>query len=209
MNFCFSYLGCIYVLQARERFGWMVITETGPNDARCVVWAPGLRYVFIFIFSGSYILTNGFLFYLGCIYVLYAQEGFGWTAIMKTGPKNIRHVFWALGTIFLIFNFFSRVLYILTDGFLFYLGCIYVLYAQEGFGWTAITTTGPNDIRHIVWALGTIFLIFNFFSHVLYILTNGFLFYLGCIYVLQAQEGFGWTAMTKTGPNDARHIVWA
>src|SRR5271168_3983136 len=50
--------------------------------------------------------------------------------------------------------------------------------------------------------------LFSFFR-VLYILTNGFLFYLGCIYVLQAREGFGWTAMTKTGPNNARHVVWA
>src|ERR1700678_850621 len=53
--------------------------------------------------------------------------------------------------------FFFRVLYILTDDFLFYLGCIYFLQAQEGFGWTAITKTGPNDARHIVWALGTLY----------------------------------------------------
>src|ERR1700678_3935098 len=54
------------------------------------------------------------------------------------------------------------------------------------------------------WALGM------FFFHVLYILTNDFLFYLGCIYILQAREGFGWTAITKTGPNDARHVAnWA
>src|ERR1700678_2645828 len=105
-----------------------------------------------------------------------------------------------------LFSFFL-VLYILTNGFLFYLGCIYVLYAQEGFGYMAITKTGPNDIRHVVWALGTIFLIFNFFSHVLYILTDGFLFYLGCI--RYNGRVFGWTAMTKTGPNDARHVVWA
>ena len=123
----FEDLGCIYVLQAREWFGSTAITKTGPNDARHVVWALGM-FLFSF-FRVLYILTNGFLFYLGCIYVLYAQEGFGWTAIMKTGPKDIRHVFWALGTIFLIFNFFSRVLYILTNGFLFYLGCIYVLQA--------------------------------------------------------------------------------
>src|SRR5271168_696335 len=170
---------------------------------------PALGMFLFSFFRVLYILTNGFLFYLGCIYVLYAQEGFGWMAITKTGPSDIRHVVWALGTIFLILIFFSRVLYILTNGFLFYLGCIYVLYAQEGFGWTAIMKTGPKDIRHVFWALGTIFLIFNFFFRVLYILTDGFLFYLGCIYVLYAQEGFGWTAMTKTGPNDARHIVWA
>src|ERR1700678_439603 len=101
--------------------------NASPNDARRVVWALGM-FLFSF-FRVLYILTNGVLFYLGCIYVLYAQEGFGWTAIVKTGPKDIRHVFWALGTIFLIFNFFSCVLYILTNGFLFCLGCIYVLQA--------------------------------------------------------------------------------
>src|ERR1700678_3815932 len=127
------------------------------------------------------------------------------TLVQNRTMTSLR-VVWALGMF--LFSFF-RVLYILSSGFLFYLGCIYVLYAQEGFGWTAITKTGPNDIRHVVWALGTIFLIFNLFSRVLYILTNGFLFYLGCIYVLQAREGFGWTAMTKTGPNDSRHVVWA
>src|ERR1700678_1624566 len=82
---------------------------------------------------------------------------------------------------------FFRVLYILTNEFLFLLGCIHVLQAREWFGSTAITKTGPNDARRIVWALG-IFL-FSFFR-VLYILTSGFLFYLGCIYVLKAQEGF-------------------
>src|SRR5271168_1673467 len=173
-----SYLGCIYVLQAREGFGWTAITKTGPNNVRHVLnWALGM---FFFVF---YILTNNFLFYLGCIYVLQAREGFRWTVITKTGPNNARRVVWALGMF--LFLFF-RVLYILTNGFLFHLGCIYVLYAQEGFGWTAIMKTGPKDIRHVFWALGTIFLIFNFFSRVLYILTNGFLFYLGCIYVLQA-----------------------
>src|ERR1700678_2339922 len=84
------------------------------------------------------------------------------------------------------------------------LGCIYVLQAREGFGSTAITKTGPNDARHIVWALGAMFLILFF-----YILTNDFLFYLRPRYVLQAREGFVSMAITRTGPNDARHVVWA
>src|SRR5271168_2827647 len=68
---------------------------------------------------------------------------------------------------------------------------------------------GPK--RHQTRRLGLRYYLFNFNFNfrVLYILTNGFLFYLGCIYVLQAREGFGWTAMTKAGPNDARHVVWA
>src|SRR5271168_619668 len=76
------------------------------------------------------------------------------------------------------------------------LGCIYVLQAREWFGSTAITKTGPNDARHVVWALGTMFFFFFFCVHffffifiiffffffffffraILYILTNEFLF---------------------------------
>src|ERR1700678_156652 len=141
----------------------------------------------MFFFRVLYILTDDFLFYLGCIYFLQAQEGFGWTAITKTGPNDARHVVWALDTFF-----FFCVLYILTNDFLFYLGCIYVLQAREWFGSMAITKTGPNDARHVVWALGTMFFIFIFFRAILYILTTEFLFQLGCIYVLQAREGSGW-----------------
>src|ERR1700678_2750680 len=77
----------------------------------------------------------------------------------ENGPKRrqTRRLNWALGM------FFFRVLYILTNNFLFYLGCIYFLQAQEGFGWTAITKTGPNDARHVVWALDTFFFFFFFF----------------------------------------------
>src|ERR1700678_126639 len=153
------YLGCIYVLQAREWFGSTAITKTGPNDDRHVVWALGTMF-FILIFFSCHSFED-----LGCIYVLQAREWFRSTAITKTGPNDTRHVVWALGMF--LFSFF-RVLYILTNGFLFYLGCIYVLYAQEGFGWMVIMKTGPKDIRHVFWALGTIFLIFNFFSRSLY-----------------------------------------
>jgi len=36
-----------------------------------------------------------------------------------------------------------------------------------------------------------------------------FLFHTGSIYVLKARGGFGWATCTKTGPNDARRVVWA
>ena len=88
----------------------------------------------------------------------------------KPKRRQTRRLNWALGM------FFFRVLYILTNDFLFYLGCIYVLQAREWFGSTAITKTGPNDTRHIVWALGTMFFILIFFRAILYILTNEFLF---------------------------------
>jgi hypothetical protein len=42
-----------------------------------------------------------------------------------------------------------------------------------------------------------------------YILTHGFVFFLGSIYVLKARGGLRWVAMTTRGPNDARRVVWA
>src|ERR1700678_1818896 len=98
--------------------------------------------------------------------------------------RQTRRLNWALG----MFVFF-RVLYILTNDFLFYLGCIYVLQAREWFGSTAITKMGPNDARHVIWALGTMFFILKFFRAILYILTNQFLFYLVCFSVLQDGKG--------------------
>ena len=55
----------------------------------------------------------------------------------------------------------------------FVLFCIYVPQAQKGFGWTTMTKMGPNDARHVIWALG---MFLNYFFRVLYILTNGFCF---------------------------------
>ena len=54
--------------------------------------------------------------------------------------------------------------------FLFYLGFIDVLNGQGGLGLVATWKTGPNDARHVVWALGTcLFLRVLFFSlHVVY-----------------------------------------
>ena len=68
----------------------------------------------------------------------------------------------------------------------------------------ARTKTGPNDTRCVIWTLGAPFF---FSSH--FLRTNEpFLLHLGFIYVLKAQGGLGWAARTKTGPNDARCVVW-
>ena len=32
--------------------------------------------------------------------------------------------------------------------------------ARDGFGWAAMMRTGPNDAKHVVWALGTFLKIF-------------------------------------------------
>ena len=65
------------------------------------------------------------------------------------------------------FSYFFRVSYILTNGFVFYLGSIYVRHARGGFGWAERTQTSPNDAYGVVGALGMFF--FNFF--VFFVLT--------------------------------------
>ena len=55
-----------------------------------------------------------------------------------------------------------------------------------GLGWPTVTKTGPNDARRVVWALGMF--LFLFFR-VLYILTNGFLFYLCRLYLCSICTG--------------------
>ena len=36
--------GYIHLLKARGRAGRAAVTKTGPNDARCVVWAIGMCF---------------------------------------------------------------------------------------------------------------------------------------------------------------------
>ena len=68
-----------------------------------------------------------------------------------------------------------------------------------------MTRTGPNDVSGIIWALGTSFFFFVFF----YILTNDFIAFRCSIYGLNVQGGLGMLATTKTGPNNARCVIWA
>ena len=65
--------------------------------------------------------------------------------------------------------------------------------------------TGPNDARHVIWAKGMCFYFTFMFFYTYYI----FFFYLGFIGVYKRQGGLGWVVMRKTGPNDAKHVVWA
>ena len=39
--------------------------------------------------------------------------------------------------------------------------------------------------------------------------TQFFFVYLGSICIIKGQEGLGWAAIGKTGPNDASCVVWA
>ena len=73
-------------------------------------------------------------------------------------------------------------------------------------GWPAMRKTGPNDASCVVWAIGKSFFLFSLF----FIHSNRFFFvYLGLIRVINRWRGLGWPAMRKTGPNDAKRVVWA
>ena len=76
---------------------------------------------------------------------------------------------------------------------------------QYGNRWKTMTMgNGPNDTRHVVWALVGVFYCFPF------IFLCEYMFY--CIFRFQHTMWYGdrWKAMTLgNGPNDARHVVWA
>ena len=56
----------------------MAATETGPNNARCVVWAP--RYVFFFFI---HVLCTIELLLLCLGFLLKARGGLDWAATKK------------------------------------------------------------------------------------------------------------------------------
>ena len=60
--------------------------------------------------------------------------------------------------------------------------------------------TGPNDVRHVIWALGE-------FCFVLFYINGCFIVFIGFIYDIRQRERVG--AAKKTSPNDASHVVWA
>ena len=65
----FIYLGSIYVLNNGKGWDWLATTITGPNDARCVVWAKG---IFFFFHSCFLLLTN---FIIGSTYQVTTDKG--------------------------------------------------------------------------------------------------------------------------------------
>ena len=62
--------------------------------------------------------------------------------------------------------------------------------------------TGPNDVRRVVWATGTSFLISVHVFYILMIISVIFRLYL-------SNKCMRSPVMMQTGPNDARHVVWA
>ena len=142
--------------------------EMGPNNARRVIWALHTCFFFIFrvfvtkvcfflFLSHFYILTNNIII----IFRFIKETGkVGWVAAVTTSPNDARRVVWAKGMYFL---YLFRVLFNLTDAFCFYLGSIEVLKGRGGLEWAAVTKTGPNNARPVVWALCTCFFFFHVF----------------------------------------------
>jgi len=97
-----NYLGPHYFFQAPDELRWTATTITGPNDARCVVWALGMCFFFPRVFS---LLNNDFYFDLGPHYVLKAPKELRWAATTITGPNDASGVVGALGMYFFLFFF--------------------------------------------------------------------------------------------------------
>ena len=67
----------------------------------------------------------------------------------------------------------------------------------------ATTTTGPNDTRCIIWALGEFFYLFSlcFFLYLMICI--------GAINSLKVQWGSTQATTMTMGPNNARRVIWA
>ena len=145
------FIGCIYDLGKREMVRTTGRIRTGPNVVRHIVWAH--RWVF----SSSFILLyiNGyFIVFIGCIYDIHQREmvrAMGWIIM---GPNKVRCVIWAHRWVFI---FFSFVLFYTKKYFIVAIGLIYNICQRERVGRMGAAKTGPNDVRHVVWALGDLF----------------------------------------------------
>jgi hypothetical protein len=120
--------------------------------------------------------------------------GLRWATTTKTGPNDARHVIWAL------VGMFFRIFYILTITNRFYLryedrrGRRQPKQAQT----TQDMSFGPST-RYVL-----------FLFHCVFSYTNKhLLLYLASTYAMEVPGALWWAVMSKTGPNDARHVVWA
>ena len=65
------------------------------------------------------------------------------------GPNNMRRVVWAHRRVFSP----SFVLFYINGYFIVFIGFIYDIHQRERVGRMGAAKTGPNDVRHVVWAL--------------------------------------------------------
>ena len=102
-----------------------------------------------------------------------------------------------LGHRYVIFNFCScfYILMIISVIFMSYL-------TNNCTRSPAMMQTGPNDVRRVVWATGTSFLISVRVFYILMIISVIFRLYL-------SNKCTRSPVMMQTGPNDARCVVWA
>ena len=90
------------------------------------------------------------------------------------GPDNASCIIWAL---WYVFQKFYSLIYFLTKSFFQVIttATTGTMNDKHGSGKEVDDETGPNDARRIVWALCELF---NFFLHILLVISNVFLFYL-------------------------------
>ena len=69
------------------------------------------------------------------------------------------------------------MLFYINGYFILFIGCIYNLGKREMVRTMGRIKTGPNDVRHVIWALGE-------FCFVLFYINGCFIVFIGCIYDL-------------------------
>ena len=125
---------------------------TGPNDSSCVVWAFGeFSYIFFIFFLVFNDLHRYYQFSKGTV-------GLTQATTMSMGPNDMSHVIWVLVECFLSFSFVSFIFIVIQyyNARNLWKGSLKV---QKGVWKATMRITGPNNVRHIIWALGECFFI--------------------------------------------------
>ena len=78
-------------------------------------------------------------------------------------------------------------------------GTIYVLKTQKSLLKATTMITGPNNARHVVWALGERFLFRIFYTNLCFI---------SVLNMYATRYVLGRAGTTKPGPNDAKCVIW-
>ena len=131
-----AYPGLYLCLERTGRVRVPTMTKTGTNDARCVVWPIGM-YLF-FCNRVLWILTNFFTLFR--LYLPHISTG---KAGLCCDDQNGACMF-----------FFATVFYGYQHFSLLYLGYICLIIAWGTLGCAAMTKTGSNDARCVVWPIG-------------------------------------------------------
>ena len=80
----------------------------------------------------------------------------------------MRHVVWTLDESFFFLSFF--ILFNTNNFFLVSIRSIYGIHKRERAGMPGMTKKGPNDVFHVIWAIGEVFFLSSYYLILMIIL---------------------------------------